>query len=107
GLTAFLWSTRARAHAFFTISFLLVSFLAVCPGFYFRPHYFILVLPAISILAGMIVSCATEKLLAWRGSLVLAAMPLLLFLTAFAGYILKQRELLFRMDPLEACRYLY
>ena len=41
GLTAFLWSSHARTHAFFVSSFLLISFLAVCPGFYFREHYFI------------------------------------------------------------------
>ena len=106
-LGTFLSSARARSRGFFTVSFFLFSCLAVCPGFYFREHYFILVLPAISILAGMIVSCATEKLLAWRGSLVLAVIPLLLFLIAFAGLIVKQREFLFRMGPVEACRYLY
>jgi len=107
GLTAFLWSTRARAHAFFKISFLLVSFLAVCPGLYFRPHYFILILPAISILAGIAVSCASVKLLDWRGRRILSAIPALLFLVAFSCSIFQQREFLFQMDPLEACDAIY
>jgi hypothetical protein len=41
-----------RARAGFLITFACFSALAVCPGFYFRPHYFILLLPAVSILAG-------------------------------------------------------
>ncbi len=106
-LVTYLWSARARSQGFFTISFFLFSFLAICPGFFFRSHYFIVVLPAISVLVGMIVTCATEKLLAWRGSLALGAVPVLLFLLAFAGTIFQQREFLFQMDPLEACYDLY
>jgi hypothetical protein len=106
-LVTYLWSARARSQGFFTISFFLFSFLAVCPGFYFRSHYFILILPAVSILVGMIVSCSTEKLLAWRKSFALGAVPLLLFLLAFAGAIFQQKEFLFQMDPLEACHDMY
>ena len=36
----------------FVFGFLACSFLCVCPGFYFRPHYFITMLPAVAILAG-------------------------------------------------------
>ena len=106
-LATYLWSARARSQGFFTIAFFLFSFLAVCPGFFFRSHYFILMLPVVSILAGMIVSCSTEKLLAWRGSLALGAVPVLLLLLAFAGVIFQQREFLFQMDPLQACHDLY
>ncbi|MBN2456011.1 MAG: hypothetical protein JXB29_05665, partial [Sedimentisphaerales bacterium] len=31
----------------------ILSFLATCPGLYFRPHYFVLLLPAIALLAGV------------------------------------------------------
>jgi 4-amino-4-deoxy-L-arabinose transferase-like glycosyltransferase len=41
GVTAFLWDRENRPRAFFVGSFLLFSFLAVCPGFFFRQHYFI------------------------------------------------------------------
>jgi len=101
------WSAHVRSHAFFTISFLVFSALAVCPGFYFRNHYFILMLPAVSILAGMIVSGATERLLLWHGSLAVAGLPLLFFMIAFSAAIFSQRKFLFQMDPLEACRDRY
>src|SRR5713226_237144 len=49
-----------RPRASFLITFAFFSALAVCPGFYFRPHYFILLLPAVSLLAGMAVIGAFE-----------------------------------------------
>ena len=36
----------------FVFAFLAFSFLCVCPGFYFRNHYFIVMLPAVAMLAG-------------------------------------------------------
>ncbi len=107
GLTTFLWCSRARSHGAFVGLFLLFSILAVFPGLYFREHYFILMLPAVSLLAGLAVSCATDKLSAWRPSSALSAVPLLLFLAAFAYTIYGQREVFFRMTPLEVCRSIY
>ncbi len=107
GLTTFLWCSRARSHRVFVGLFLLFSILAVCPGLYFREHYFILMLPAVSLLAGLAVSCATNKLTAWKPSRALSAVPMLLFLAAFAYTIYGQREIFFQMTPLEVCRSIY
>ena len=107
GLTTFLWCSRARSQGTFVGLFLLFSILAVCPGLYFREHYFILMLPAVSLLAGLAVSCATDKLLALKPSPALTAVPLLVFLAAFAYTIYSQREIFFRMTPLEVCRSIY
>ena len=107
GLTAFLWCSRARSQGIFAGLFLLFSVLAVCPGLYFREHYFILMLPALSLLAGLAVSCTTDKLSAWRSSTALNGVPMLLFLAAFAYTIYGQREFFFQMTPLEICRSLY
>jgi Dolichyl-phosphate-mannose-protein mannosyltransferase len=108
---ALLWtfrlSARARSHGFFTISFFVFSALAVCPGLYFRPHYWVLLLPGFSLLVGVIVSCMTEQLLLRSGSLKLAAVPLLLCLIAFSAPILEQRKFLFQLSPLEACKAVY
>ncbi len=56
GLTCLWWNKKARQYCVFVIGFLFFSFLAICPGFYFRPHYFILLLPAVALLAGIGVS---------------------------------------------------
>ena len=107
GVTALLWDARVRSHALFMASFLLFSFAAVCPGFYFRQHYFILMLPAVSMLAGMGVSSATEGSRRWTGSNTLAAVPILLFVVAFAAAICSQRDFLFYLSPIEASRKVY
>jgi len=107
GLTTFLWSSRARSHVVFMGLFLLFSGLAVCPGLYFREHYFILMLPALSLLIGLAVSCATDKLSAWQPSPTLSSVPTVLFLAAFAWTIYGQRDIFFRKTPLEVTRAIY
>jgi hypothetical protein len=62
GLIASVTSPTVRNRAGFLITFAFLSALAVCPGFYFRPHYFILLLPAVSLLAGTGVVAALEAL---------------------------------------------
>jgi Dolichyl-phosphate-mannose-protein mannosyltransferase len=52
GLVGCVVNPTLRTRAGFVITFAFFSALAVCPGFYFRPHYFILLLPAVSLLAG-------------------------------------------------------
>ena len=45
-----IWLTRTgRKVAPFVLVFFLFSFLAVCPGFYFRGHYFVQLLPAVAL----------------------------------------------------------
>jgi len=52
GLASASWRMNSRPEYIFLIGFFACSFLAITPGFYFRPHYFILWMPAISLLAG-------------------------------------------------------
>jgi 4-amino-4-deoxy-L-arabinose transferase-like glycosyltransferase len=52
GLITCLVNPTLRTRAGFLITFAFFSAMAVCPGFYFRPHYFILLLPAVSLLMG-------------------------------------------------------
>jgi len=104
GLSALFWSERARSRARFVLEFLVFSFLAVCPGLYFRAHYFILLLPAISLLVGIAVLAAREKLSS-RGAL--AAVPVIVFGIALFFSIMWQGDFLFKLDPASASRRLY
>jgi hypothetical protein len=106
GLTALGWNHKARAQGWFLAGFFLFSCLAVCPGFYFRQHYFILMLPAIALLAGIAVSAARQSLLESRHK-AWAFVPVLVFLAAFADPIFLQREYFFTSDPLTACQTVY
>jgi hypothetical protein len=62
GLIACAVNPTLRRRAGFLITLALFSALAVCPGFYFRPHYFILLLPAVSLLSGAAVVAALNDL---------------------------------------------
>jgi hypothetical protein len=100
-----LWDQRIRASTSFLIGFLVFSALALCPGFYFRPHYFILVLPAISLLAGAAISKITEIL---EGRLILIRfVPLLLFAVALSVPILLDKKIFFEVSPDQACGLIY
>ena len=104
GLTSLWWHSPARSHATFVRWFVMFSFLAVCPGFYFRQHYFILMLPAVALLVGIAISSATEKL---SSNSLLGAVPVLAFLAASAYAVVDQHEFFFDLDPVAACRATY
>jgi hypothetical protein len=59
-------------RSLFVLGFFVFSFLCVCPGFFFRAHYFIVALPAVAMLAG--IACGDFLWLAnlWKLSLVAA-----------------------------------
>jgi hypothetical protein len=52
GLLALPLCPRTRAASTFLLGLLLFSFAALLPGFVFRPHYFIVVLPVVALLFG-------------------------------------------------------
>jgi len=81
-----------RDRRFFVPALLAFAFAAVCPGLYFRPHYVVLMLPAVALLAGSAVRS--------RGSAGV-------FAAALAISLLLQWEVLFRMGPVDISRELY
>jgi len=106
GMAAPLWNATARRHSGFLIGFFSCSFIALCPGAYFRPHYFILILPAIALLAGVAVSSATEKLAAiaarpWQ------LIPAVILLVCFGYAISRQWQTYFWLSPIEVFRQTY
>lgn len=60
GLVARLWNERTQAGTVFLLGVLLFSFLALSAGFYFRDHYFVFILPALSLFAGVAVSALCD-----------------------------------------------
>ena len=53
GLVTALSEREGRARARFLVALLVCSCLSVCPGLYFRPHYFVLLLPAAALFAAL------------------------------------------------------
>ena len=62
GLLSIIWNKEIRRNGMFITGFLFFSILSVCPGLYFRPHYFMLLLPAVCVLAGVFVVAVRDLL---------------------------------------------
>ena len=86
---------------------LVVSFLAVCPGFYFRPHYFILLLPSVGLMTGVLVASVARLFERWTShavALTLAAVPCLF---ALGQYVSDERPYLFEWSMAQVSREVY
>lgn len=106
GLLALPLSSRIRSARPFLFWLLIFSVLGLLPGFTFREHYFILVLPVVACLFGAAVSIALEQIGRRAGNLgttVAVVLVLVPLATAFA----KEGPFYFSMSPDEACRHVY
>ncbi len=102
GLVMCIVNRTLRTRAVFLTTFAFFSILAVCPGFYFRPHYFILVLPAVSLLAGVAVAAALDTIR--FGAQNFRFVVLLLFGFALAWPIWAEADFFFERPLAEANR---
>ena len=107
GLAAPLWSRDARRHGGFMASFFLFSLLAVCPGLYFRPHYFILMLPAAALCTGIGVSAAQRWLQKRRFDRLVVWLPVLYFAVVFVISVRGQYKTYFHLDPISLNRKIF
>jgi hypothetical protein len=107
GVVALLWDRRWRPRVFFLTTLTGFSLLSVCAGLYFRPHYFILLLPAASILAGLAVSSASHFLAERPLPRMARLIPALIFCAACAFSLWDQRAFLFELDPVAAGQRIY
>jgi hypothetical protein len=97
------WPLRDRS---FLLGLPAFAFLGVSAGFYYRPHYFILLLPAAALLVGTAVGFAAQRApegrQGWAAALCLAAVAAGCAQTAWA-----QRRILFELPPAQVSRTIY
>jgi Dolichyl-phosphate-mannose-protein mannosyltransferase len=105
GAVVGLWDQRMRASAVFLIGFLFFSALALCQGFYFRPHYFILILPAVSLLVGAAITKLSDLVTGWM--ILVRFAPLLLLATMLSVPVLWDKKVFFDVSPIQACGLIY
>ncbi len=103
-----LWAGRWPAEARVSLTGLAVaSFGALSPGFYFREHYFILLLPAVALLTGV----GVETMSRWRWRVLPHGLPggvaLALVAACSAVLIVGQRTMLFAASPDDLSRAVY
>ena len=99
GLISIWWKRENRRAAVFVTLLLACSVLAICPGLYFRPHYFVLTLPAIALLAAAGIASMSS----------FAGLPLAvaIFAATLIFPILQQSDLYFRLTNHQILRRLY
>jgi 4-amino-4-deoxy-L-arabinose transferase-like glycosyltransferase len=106
GLSALWWGRDGSRHRFFMVTLFLVSFASICPGAYFRPHYFVLLLPAVAMLAGVGVSSVTKELVQ-SPKRRFAIIPVVMFVLALEHAIVRQRMTYFVLPPDEVLQATY
>jgi 4-amino-4-deoxy-L-arabinose transferase-like glycosyltransferase len=102
----FFFKDMSGQKRFFTL-FLFFSTLTVLPGFYFRAHYFITLLPALSLSVGLFVDIVNRMgsrfqphpVVRWAGSGA--------FIALLASLIASQSGYLFSEDPVSLSRRFY
>ena len=105
---ALIWLVRWKVETrVFLAGLLGASLLALSPGFYFREHYFILVIPAVALFAG--VACVSIQRIAERIVPVSAsrAIALILFGGVAAAYAIREQEYLVFLPTRDLSRVIY
>jgi hypothetical protein len=105
GLVVGVWDKRSRASTTFLLGFLVFSAFAVCQGFYFRSHYFIMILPAVSLLVGVAISNLFDLLISRM--IVVRFAPLFLLGVTLSLPIFWEKKFFFVVSPVEASRMTY
>lgn len=105
GLALAIRKPGARPSGPWLAALLACSAVAVCPGFWFRPHYFVVALPAIALLAG----AGVRSLLALAASrpAPVRALPWVVAAAAFAQPLVAHARILFTLPPAVATRAMY
>lgn len=96
---------KSRAVTGFLLGLLLFSGLSVAPGLYFRPHYFVMMLPAVSLLVGLAIGELSDLLTRWITAL--RFVPIFLLGVALSIPTLRYARIFFEASPDEACRTIY
>jgi hypothetical protein len=105
GLIAGLWHKETRISTNILLGLLAASALALSSGFYFRPHYFVLVLPAVSLLAGVAISRLSD--VAAGRTTIIRLVPLFVLGAALSLPVFASRKLFLALSPVEASRMIY
>jgi hypothetical protein len=105
GVVASLLDKAMRNAAFFILTFLAFSGLALSSGFWFRQHYFIFVLPAICLLVGMAMASASN--FCSHLARPLRFLPLAIFVVCSSVALVAGQEALLSRRPSDAARLIY
>jgi len=107
GLSSLWWNKKAVRNVMFTAGFSVFSFLAVCPGFHFRPHYFVLLLPAAAVLAGIGAAAIIDVFARQKSGIISKLLPIILVVGSLFHAFSTQGHYLLMLDAVDVCRATY
>jgi 4-amino-4-deoxy-L-arabinose transferase-like glycosyltransferase len=112
GLVALFRDPRAAERRSFVVGLLILSGIGVSAGFYFRNHYFVLLLPVVSLLVGLALGSIPEFLDRWPSIRTVAQpvarwVPLAVFSVVLITAVVQQRQLFFAGNAIVASNRLY
>ena len=103
-----LFISKWRAGTRVTLTgWLVAAALAIVPGFFFRPHYFIVLMPVAGLLVGVAAAAADRALVRWIGATGARLAATGLFIALAAAYIVHDARYLFSMTHTELVRAVY
>ena len=107
GIIALFLSSYSRIQKIFTVGFMLASACVVSSGFYFRPHYYIVILPVVGLLTAILIEFLVKQLLKRLPALKLQQ-TLLFTLFALVFYIMyDSRKYYFSLLVSQVCDMAY
>ena len=88
GCIVFVMRGWKRSGVLYSLLFAIVGFLAACPGYYFRNHYFIPMLPGVALLAvtgitALLIRCEQSKLPKWTTTVLSTLIVAAVLMTPF------------------------
>jgi hypothetical protein len=107
GLGMVWFDKRLRPTRLWLLGFSLASALTICPGFYFRKHYYLLTLPAAALLAGCAVSGARWLWSQRAKNSRLGDWPVWCYALMVVTTILARSDIWFVKTPVQIARTMY
>ncbi len=107
GLGLAWFDDRLQSSRLWLLGFCLMSTLTVVPGFYFRKHYFLLVLPAAALLAGCAVSGASRLWGLRSNNSRLGDWPVWCYALMVAATIAAKSDVWYVKSPVQIARSIY
>jgi hypothetical protein len=107
GCAAVLFSGPLKTHRWFCLSFLAGGFAAISPGYFFRPHYFVLILPSVALLFGLGIELLTQKFERMEGKVLRLAFPVATALIALLSPMASHADVFFQYSPFGVMRATY
>ena len=107
GIPFILFRKNTHQNKIILLSFYLFAFLTVVPGFYFRRHYFITLLPVTGMTLAVFFDYFNDLFINKLKKPWLVYITLLLFIVITGSGVLANKDYLFRRDPKISCKQVY